>query len=127
MLFEHFVNYGPLLLATDAGMSLLETRTMVTQACARYREKHKQSVPHITVFVAAWYPWHYKKSGPVRRTEFSYSRNPSVGLGLDSLAMFYVCDESCNPRARRTVDLDMNAAEVRLHIDHRFINSYFLR
>ena len=28
MLFEHFVNYGPLLLATDAGMSLLETRTM---------------------------------------------------------------------------------------------------
>ena len=40
MLFEHFVNDGLLLLATDAGMSLLGTRTMVTQACARYREKH---------------------------------------------------------------------------------------
>ena len=64
-LLGHLITWGPFLLATDASVSLLETQAMLGDACTRYKGKHGTRPP-ISLYVVAWYPWHYDSTTPER-------------------------------------------------------------
>ena len=120
-LFGHLVTFGAFLLATDASVSLLETQAMLGDACARY-EKQTGCRRQIRVSVAAWYPWYYDSTPAVRPHEYTFERAPGLVLGVDSMAMFYVCNASRSDDGRNK-DVPLGAAEVKLQVDRQFINS----
>ena len=119
-LFGHLITWGPFLLATDASVSLLETQAMLGDACARYKKEHGTRPP-ISLYVAAWYPWHYDSTPPLREKTYTFERAPGLRLGVDSMAIFYVCDESGSDG--RNVDVPLGGADVKLQVDRQFIDT----
>ena len=111
----YIIEYRPVLFCCDANMALLETIDRVTE-CLMYRKSHgralfdSKTVPRLSL--AAWFPYHF-----VNGYDVTGSRNPTSGLGIDSLGMFVIT-------YRDSPGADTALAETALYAGHEFIDVF---
>ena len=80
--------------------------------------------PKVHIYVAAWYPYHYDTQTNFNPTEFRDGKAPTVGLGVDSMAMFYVYYA---PTAAHHCTSPGGIVEISLNINDGYVDPYLLK